>query len=93
MQNRLHVTMIIITMLNGIIGSIHFGILVNFKFESNVRIISQIERRLENMRLVSHNVYKKMVMCLQGNMGSDVDKRHVSNSCLYISNSLHSAHY
>uniref|UniRef100_A0A8C1DSJ5 Rho GTPase activating protein 17b n=1 Tax=Cyprinus carpio carpio TaxID=630221 RepID=A0A8C1DSJ5_CYPCA len=79
----------IFTMLNGIIGSIHFGILVNFKFESNVRIISQIERRLENMRLVSHNVYKKMVMCLQGNMGSDVDKRHVSNSCLYISNSLH----
>uniref|UniRef100_A0A8C1U3Q2 Rho GTPase activating protein 17b n=1 Tax=Cyprinus carpio TaxID=7962 RepID=A0A8C1U3Q2_CYPCA len=69
-QLQLHVTMII-TMLNGIMGSIHFGILVNFKFESNVRIISQIERRLENMRLVSHNVYKKMVMCLQGNMGSD----------------------
>uniref|UniRef100_A0A673MSQ6 Rho GTPase-activating protein 17 n=1 Tax=Sinocyclocheilus rhinocerous TaxID=307959 RepID=A0A673MSQ6_9TELE len=26
-----------------------------------------IERRLENVRFVSHNVHKKMVMCLQGN--------------------------
>lgn len=62
-------------------------------FKSNVRIILQIERRLENVRLVSHNAHKRMVMCLQGNVGSDVDKRHVSNSCLYISNSLHSAHF
>ncbi|KAL0198433.1 hypothetical protein M9458_006973, partial [Cirrhinus mrigala] len=52
------------------------GILVNFKFESNVRVVFQIERRLENVRLVSHNVHKKMVMCLQGNVGSDVEKRH-----------------
>ncbi|XP_067314467.1 rho GTPase-activating protein 17b isoform X2 [Pseudorasbora parva] len=35
-----------------------------------------IERRLENMRLVSHNAHKKMSMCLQGSVGTDADKRH-----------------
>ncbi|XP_042576752.1 rho GTPase-activating protein 17-like isoform X1 [Cyprinus carpio] len=47
-----------------------------------------IERRLENMRLVSHNVYKKMVMCLQGNMGSDVDKRHKKLPVTALSQSM-----
>ncbi|XP_057201097.1 rho GTPase-activating protein 17b isoform X2 [Triplophysa rosa] len=36
----------------------------------------QIERRLETVRLVSHNAHKRMVICLQGNQGTDVDKRH-----------------
>ncbi|KAM9457599.1 rho GTPase-activating protein 17b isoform 4-T4 [Clarias gariepinus] len=36
----------------------------------------QIERRMENVRLVSHNVHKKMVSCLQGHVGTDVEKRH-----------------
>ncbi|XP_072549786.1 rho GTPase-activating protein 17b isoform X5 [Salminus brasiliensis] len=36
----------------------------------------QIERRMETVRLVSHNVHKKMVTCLQGHVGTDVDKRH-----------------
>ncbi len=91
-RTGVHVTMII-SVPNGTFGCVHFGILVNFTFESNVCIILQIERRLENVRLVFHNVHKKMGMCLQGNVGSDVDKRHVSNSCFYISNSLHSAHF
>uniref|UniRef100_A0A672S0K1 Rho GTPase-activating protein 17-like n=1 Tax=Sinocyclocheilus grahami TaxID=75366 RepID=A0A672S0K1_SINGR len=52
-----------------------------------------IERRLENVRLVSHNAHKRMVMCLQGNVGSDAEKRHVSNSCFYISKSLRSTHF
>lgn len=63
------------------------------EFKSNVRIILQIERRLENVRLVSHNAHKRMVMCLQGNVGSDVEKRHVSNSCFYIYKSLRSTHF
>lgn len=37
----------------------------------------QIERRMENVRSVSHNVHKKMQLCLQGQAGADVDKRHV----------------
>ncbi|XP_058624540.1 rho GTPase-activating protein 17b isoform X3 [Onychostoma macrolepis] len=47
-----------------------------------------IERRLENVRLVSHNVHKKMVMCLQGNVGSDVDKRHKKLPLTALSQSM-----
>ncbi|XP_043091666.1 rho GTPase-activating protein 17b isoform X3 [Puntigrus tetrazona] len=47
-----------------------------------------IERRLENMRLVSHNVHKKMVMCLQGNVGSDADKRHKKLPLTALSQSM-----
>ncbi|XP_066497897.1 rho GTPase-activating protein 17b isoform X2 [Hoplias malabaricus] len=36
----------------------------------------QIERRLETVRFVSHNAHKKLVSCLQGHVGTDVDKRH-----------------
>ncbi|KAL4659122.1 rho GTPase-activating protein 17-like isoform X1 [Arapaima gigas] len=36
----------------------------------------QIERRMELVRLVSHNTYKRMVTCLQGHIGSDAEKRH-----------------
>ncbi|XP_016431262.1 rho GTPase-activating protein 17-like isoform X4 [Sinocyclocheilus rhinocerous] len=47
-----------------------------------------IERRLENVRFVSHNVHKKMVMCLQGNVGSDVDKRHKKLPVTALSQSM-----
>uniref|UniRef100_A0A1A7WWN2 Rho GTPase-activating protein 17 n=1 Tax=Iconisemion striatum TaxID=60296 RepID=A0A1A7WWN2_9TELE len=36
----------------------------------------QIERRLELVRTVSHNTHKRLVSCLQGQLGSDTDKRH-----------------
>ncbi|XP_062840856.1 rho GTPase-activating protein 17b isoform X2 [Trichomycterus rosablanca] len=36
----------------------------------------QIERRMEVVRLVSHNTHKKLVTCLQGHIGTEVDKRH-----------------
>ncbi|XP_056152935.1 rho GTPase-activating protein 17a [Lampris incognitus] len=36
----------------------------------------QIERRMEMVRVVSHNTHKKMVTCLQGHIGADVEKRH-----------------
>ncbi|XP_042563735.1 rho GTPase-activating protein 17b isoform X2 [Clupea harengus] len=36
----------------------------------------QIERRMEAVRFVSHNVHKKMLGCLQGQVGADLDKRH-----------------
>ncbi|XP_026072142.1 rho GTPase-activating protein 17-like isoform X3 [Carassius auratus] len=47
-----------------------------------------IERRLENMRLVSHNAHKRMVMCLQGNVGSDVEKRHKKLPLTALSQSM-----
>ncbi|KAL0993136.1 hypothetical protein UPYG_G00103690 [Umbra pygmaea] len=36
----------------------------------------QIEKRMELMRLVSHNTHKKLVMCLQGPVGIEAEKRH-----------------
>ncbi|XP_052426815.1 rho GTPase-activating protein 17 isoform X2 [Carassius gibelio] len=36
----------------------------------------QIERRMELVRVISHNTHKRMVMCLQGQIGTDAEKRH-----------------
>ncbi|XP_051770739.1 rho GTPase-activating protein 17a isoform X2 [Ctenopharyngodon idella] len=36
----------------------------------------QIERRMESVRVVSHNTHKKMALCLQGQIGTDAEKRH-----------------
>ncbi|KAM3597482.1 uncharacterized protein V6R79_005147 [Siganus canaliculatus] len=36
----------------------------------------QIERRMEQVRLVSHNMHKRLVACLQGQLGTDTEKRH-----------------
>ncbi|KAG7222840.1 hypothetical protein INR49_016050, partial [Caranx melampygus] len=36
----------------------------------------QIERRMELVRLVSHNTHKRLVTCLQGQLGTDTEKRH-----------------
>lgn len=38
---------------------------------------AQIERRMELVRIVSHNTHKRLVTCLQGHMGTDAEKRHV----------------
>uniref|UniRef100_A0A8C6TIW0 Rho GTPase activating protein 17b n=1 Tax=Neogobius melanostomus TaxID=47308 RepID=A0A8C6TIW0_9GOBI len=38
----------------------------------------QIEKRMELVRLVSHNAHKRLVSCLQGQLGTDTEKRHVS---------------
>uniref|UniRef100_A0A671VZ76 Rho GTPase-activating protein 17 n=1 Tax=Sparus aurata TaxID=8175 RepID=A0A671VZ76_SPAAU len=35
-----------------------------------------IERRMELVRVVSHNTHKRMVSCLQGHIGADAEKRH-----------------
>ncbi|KAG7491832.1 hypothetical protein MATL_G00008330 [Megalops atlanticus] len=35
----------------------------------------QIERRMEMVRVVSHNTHKKMIACLQGHIGTDAEKR------------------
>ncbi|XP_076026738.1 rho GTPase-activating protein 17b isoform X3 [Genypterus blacodes] len=35
-----------------------------------------IERRMESVRLASHNAHKKLVLCLQGQLGADTEKRH-----------------
>ncbi|XP_077388993.1 rho GTPase-activating protein 17b isoform X1 [Festucalex cinctus] len=36
----------------------------------------QIERRMELVRLMSHNTHKRLVSCLQGQLGTDTEKRH-----------------
>ncbi|CAL1599029.1 unnamed protein product [Knipowitschia caucasica] len=36
----------------------------------------QIERRMELVRVVSHNTHKRMVSCLQGHIGAEAEKRH-----------------
>uniref|UniRef100_A0A671YEB9 Rho GTPase activating protein 17b n=1 Tax=Sparus aurata TaxID=8175 RepID=A0A671YEB9_SPAAU len=35
-----------------------------------------IERRMELVRLVLHNTHKRLVTCLQGQLGTDTEKRH-----------------
>uniref|UniRef100_A0A3B4B8W7 BAR domain-containing protein n=1 Tax=Periophthalmus magnuspinnatus TaxID=409849 RepID=A0A3B4B8W7_9GOBI len=35
----------------------------------------QIEKRMELVRQVSHNAHKKLVSCLQGQLGTDTEKR------------------
>uniref|UniRef100_A0AAQ5YPM3 Rho GTPase activating protein 17a n=1 Tax=Amphiprion ocellaris TaxID=80972 RepID=A0AAQ5YPM3_AMPOC len=39
-------------------------------------VIKKIERRMELVRVVSHNTHKRMVSCLQGHIGADAEKRH-----------------
>uniref|UniRef100_A0A8C4F6V5 Rho GTPase activating protein 17b n=1 Tax=Dicentrarchus labrax TaxID=13489 RepID=A0A8C4F6V5_DICLA len=34
------------------------------------------KRRMELVRLVSHNAHKRLVSCLQGQLGTDTEKRH-----------------
>ncbi|XP_078520953.1 rho GTPase-activating protein 17 isoform X5 [Lissotriton helveticus] len=36
----------------------------------------QIERRLDTMRMVCHNSHKRLTSCLQGQPGTDAEKRH-----------------
>uniref|UniRef100_A0A671W0G3 Rho GTPase-activating protein 17 n=1 Tax=Sparus aurata TaxID=8175 RepID=A0A671W0G3_SPAAU len=38
--------------------------------------LTGIERRMELVRVVSHNTHKRMVSCLQGHIGADAEKRH-----------------
>lgn len=40
----------------------------------------QIERRLELVRLVSHNTHKRLVSCLQSQLGTDAEKRQVRST-------------
>ncbi|XP_055050701.2 rho GTPase-activating protein 17b isoform X1 [Misgurnus anguillicaudatus] len=48
----------------------------------------QIDRRLETVRQVSHNAHKRMVTCLQGNQGMDVEKRHKKLPLTALSQSM-----
>lgn len=41
---------------------------------------SQVEQRLEPAKRAAHNVHKRLQACLQGQSGSDMDKRVVSGS-------------
>uniref|UniRef100_H9G601 BAR domain-containing protein n=1 Tax=Anolis carolinensis TaxID=28377 RepID=H9G601_ANOCA len=40
----------------------------------------QIERRLDTVRSVCHNSHKRLVMCLQGQYGTDAEKKQTFNA-------------
>lgn len=46
-------------------------------FPVRPRVCPQIEKRMELVRLVSHNSHKRLASCLQGQLGTDAEKRHV----------------
>ncbi|KAI5619187.1 rho GTPase-activating protein 17 isoform X2, partial [Silurus asotus] len=48
----------------------------------------QIERRMEVVRLVSHNTHKKMVTYLQGHVGADAEKRHKKLPLMSLSQAM-----
>ncbi|XP_062381749.1 rho GTPase-activating protein 17a isoform X4 [Sardina pilchardus] len=48
----------------------------------------QIERRMEMVRVVSHNMHKRMVSCLQGHIGTDGEKRHKKLPLFALSQSM-----
>ncbi|XP_063076633.1 rho GTPase-activating protein 17a isoform X2 [Engraulis encrasicolus] len=50
--------------------------------------ILQIERRMETVRVVSHNMHKRMVSCLQGHYGTDGEKRHKKLPLFALSQSM-----
>lgn len=52
-------------------------VLCAHRFSASVLSCAQIERRMELVRVVSHNTHKRMVSCLQGHIGADAEKRHV----------------
>ncbi|XP_057717136.1 rho GTPase-activating protein 17b isoform X2 [Corythoichthys intestinalis] len=41
----------------------------------------QIERRVELVRFMSHHTHKRLVACLQGQLGPDTEKRHAMQEC------------
>lgn len=53
----------------------HLGFMIDMFSSPNVFL--QIEKRMEAVRLVSHNTHKKLVSCLQGQLGTDTEKRQV----------------
>uniref|UniRef100_A0A8C5CZ60 Rho GTPase activating protein 17a n=1 Tax=Gadus morhua TaxID=8049 RepID=A0A8C5CZ60_GADMO len=54
-----------------------FALLTSSCFTSIMKRKSrEIERRMEVVRVVSHNTHKRMVTCLQGHVGADAEKRH-----------------
>ncbi|XP_026997150.1 rho GTPase-activating protein 17b isoform X4 [Tachysurus fulvidraco] len=48
----------------------------------------QIERRMEIVRMVSHNAYKKLALCLQGHVGTDAEKRHKKLPLMVLSQAM-----
>ncbi|KAM8960386.1 rho GTPase-activating protein 17 [Pelodytes ibericus] len=48
----------------------------------------QIERRLDNVRMVCHNSHKKLLVCLQGQPGTDTDKRYRKLPLMGVSQSM-----
>ncbi|XP_018417065.1 PREDICTED: rho GTPase-activating protein 17 isoform X1 [Nanorana parkeri] len=48
----------------------------------------EIERRLDNVRLVCHNAHKKLLGCFQGQPGTDPDKRYKKLPLMGVSQSM-----
>uniref|UniRef100_A0A8C5QXG8 Rho GTPase-activating protein 17 n=1 Tax=Leptobrachium leishanense TaxID=445787 RepID=A0A8C5QXG8_9ANUR len=52
-----------------------------------------IERRLENVRMVCHNSHKKLLLCLQGQPGTDPDKRYKKLPLMGVSQSMQEGNF
>ncbi|KAE8579072.1 hypothetical protein XENTR_v10023892 [Xenopus tropicalis] len=48
----------------------------------------QIERRLDTVRLICHNAHKKLLGCLQGQPGTEAEKRYKKLSLMGVSQSM-----
>lgn len=51
-------------------------------------VLSQVEKRLDLVKQVTHSTHKKLTACLQGQQGTDTEKRSVkspsASTCLTI---------
>lgn len=54
-----------------------------------VRVLLQVEKRLDLVKQVTHSTHKKLTACLQGQQGADTEKRSVKSPS--VSASIHHA--
>ncbi|XP_041061595.1 rho GTPase-activating protein 17-like isoform X8 [Carcharodon carcharias] len=48
----------------------------------------QIEKRMDTIRIISHNTYKRLAACLQVQQGTEVEKRHKKLPLMALSQSM-----
>ncbi|XP_072337230.1 rho GTPase-activating protein 44-like isoform X2 [Scyliorhinus torazame] len=48
----------------------------------------QIEKRMDAIRIISHNTHKRLAACLQVQQGTEVEKRHKKLQLMALSQSM-----
>lgn len=54
-----------------------------------IRVLLQVEKRLDLVKQVTHSTHKKLTACLQGQQGADTEKRSVKSPS--VSATIHHA--